>query len=307
MKEFFQNLKDKREESGVTLQEIQKKTFLPEKYLNAIESGKMDLLPLGYDRIYLKRYASEIGLDSDEVLRDYDMLSGRLTPYSEKEKTEIEIPPKTFSENKDKQPKPSADKSYSKLDNVNLDKLHKYFWISLAGLIIVVTGFFTYRQYIYETNNQITIKEIPSSQISNNFVSFNSPKVVADTRMQPDSETISSPTIEKENTFVVELKALDTTWIRQIRDGQDTTEYTLPTGLNHRVEAKKEVKFMVGKADGVEFWLNGENLGKMGQTDEVILSLIISEKGIVEKRLKKVNKKSEAKNDSTVAFIPILF
>lgn len=306
MKEFFQNLKDKREESGITLQEIQTKTFLPVKYLNAIESGKMDLLPSGYDRIYLKRYALEIGLDSDEVLRDYDMLSGRLIPYSEKEKTEVEIPKKILSENLVNRPKP-ASKSYSKLDKVNLDKLHKYFWISLAGLIIVVTGFFTYQQYIHETNNQITIKEIPSSQISNNFVSFNSPKVVADTRVQPNSETISSQTTDKETTFVVELKALDTTWIRQIRDRQDTTEYTLPTGLNHRVEAKQEVKFMVGKANGVEFWLNGENLGKMGQADEVILSLIISEKGIVEKRLKKVNKKSEAKNDSTVAFIPILF
>jgi hypothetical protein len=192
---------------------------------------------------------------------------------------------------------------------VNLDKLHKYFWISLAALIIVVTGYFTYRQYIHETNNQITIREIPSSEISNNFVSFNSnsPKVVEDAGLKPDSENISSQTTEKEEIFVVELKALDTTWIRQICDGQDTTEYTLPTGLNHRVEAKQEVKFMVGKADGVEFWLNGENLGKMGQADEVILSLIISDKGIIEKRLKKVNKKPEARNDSTVAFLPILF
>lgn len=307
MKEFFQNLKDKREELGVTLEEIRKKTFLPVKYLNAIESGKMDLLPSGYDRIYLKRYASEIGLDSNEVLRDYDMLSGRLIPHNVQNQKDVEAKKNNFSENSITDPKPYSRRSSSKLEKLNLDKVHKYFWISLAGLIIVLTGFFTYRQYIHETNNQITIKEIPSSQVSNNLISLSSQNVAKDPKENSVPENISIQVSENKNVFVVELKALDTTWIRQIRDNQDTTEYTLPTGLKHRVEAREEVQFIVGKADGVEFWLNGENLGKMGQADEVVLSLIISDKGIVEKKLKKVNKKPQVKNDSTVAVIPILY
>ena len=306
MKEFFQNLKDKREESGITLEEIQKKTFLPVKYLEAIEKGKMESLPSGYDRIYLKRYASVIGLDPEEVLKDFDMLSGRLTLYTVKTQKEVENKEKIFSENTVADSKPNYPKS-SKLEKVNLDKVHKYFWISLAGLIIVLTGFFTYRQYIHETHNQITIKEIPSSQVSNNLISLSSQNVVEETRTNPVSENVANQTNVKKSVFIVELKALDTTWVRQIRDGKDTTEYTLPTGLKHRVEASEEVKFMVGKADGVEFWLNGENLGKMGQADEVVLSLIISDKGIVEKKVKKVNKKPQVKNDSTVAVIPILY
>ena len=307
MKEFFQNLKEKREEKDFTLEEIQRSTYLPLKYLEAIESGKMEILPSGYDRIYLKRYAAEIGLDSDEVLRDYDMLSGRLPHYPTKVTKEVEAPQSRILEDPQPDFKYKSQKSVSNLDKLNLDKLYKYLWISLAALIVCISGFFTYRQYINEKNDQITFKEIPSSEVSGRIISLNSRNVNEDSKENPLIEKINKPLEDKGKLFVIELKAVDTTWVRQIKDGKDTTEYILPTGLKHRVEAREEVKFMIGKADGIEFWLNGENLGKMGQANEVVLNLIISDKGIVDKTLKKIKKKPEVKNDSTIAVVPILY
>jgi cytoskeletal protein RodZ len=284
MKEFFQNLRDKREETGITLEEIHRRTYLPLNYLQDIEAGNLQSLPCGYERIYLKRYAAEIGVDCNEVLRDYDMLSGS----APETKRRSNIFPSGF-------------------EKLNLDKLYKYFWIFMAVVIIAITGFISYNQYIAEKQNQITVKEIPTSNISDNSATLNNINFI-DNRAK-DSATMRQPApiTDKKDSFVVRLKAIDTTWVRQIRDIKDTTEYTLPTGLGHSVVVQKQVQFMVGKGDGVEFWLNGVNLGIMGQADEVILSLIISEKGVVEKRLKKVAKKDKAKADSTVAIIPVLY
>jgi len=313
MKEFFQNLRHAREEKGITLEEIHRKTFLPLNYLHDIEAGNLQNLPSGYDRIYLKRYVSEIGLNCNEVLRDYDMLSGKLTPNNSTEmRNKPETSNRSLNEDFISAPEGESKRSWSNKSNsgfekLNLDKLYRYFWIFLAVLIIAITGFITYSQYIAEKQNQITIKEIPSSDVSDNSVALSGVNFINNPETNPARENKPNPTAGKKELFVVKLQALDTTWVRQIRDATDTTEYTLPPGLDHRVEAQQQVQFMVGKADGVEFWLNGENLGVMGQADEIILSLIISEKGVVEKRLKKVVKKPKAKTDSTVALIPVLY
>lgn len=307
MKEFFQNLRDKREETGITLEEIHRRTYLPLNYLEDIEAGNLRSLPSGYERIYLKRYAAEIGLDCDEVLRDYDILSGRLTPYNPE--ISKSRPSKRSDEDFGSVPetKQRANILPSGFEKLNLDKLYKYFWIFLAVVIIAITGFISYNQYIAEKQNQITVKEIPTSNISDNSATLNNVNFIDNRAKDSATERQPAPTTDKKDSFVVKLKAIDTTWVRQIRDITDTTEYTLPTGLGHNVVAQKQVQFMVGKGDGVEFWLNGVSLGIMGQADEVILSLIISEKGVVEKRLKKVAKKAKAKADSTVALIPVLY
>lgn len=307
MKEFFQNLRDKREETGITLEEIHHRTYLPLNYLEDIEAGNLRSLPSGYERIYLKRYAAEIGLDCDEVLRDYDILSGRLTPHNPE--ISKSHPSKRSDEDFGSVPETKQRSNIlpSGFEKLNLDKLYKYFWIFLAVVIIAITGFISYNQYIAEKQNQITVKEIPTSNISDNSATLNNVNFIDNRAKDSATDSQPAPITDKKDSFVVKLKAIDTTWVRQIRDITDTTEYTLPTGLGHNVVAQKQVQFMVGKGDGVEFWLNGVSLGIMGQADEVILSLIISEKGVVEKRLKKVAKKAKAKADSTVALIPVLY
>jgi cytoskeletal protein RodZ len=68
VKEFYENLKKKRKEKGISLEDIHQKSRLSLDYLNAIEAGQIEKLPVGYERIYLKRYAKEVGLDEEEVL-----------------------------------------------------------------------------------------------------------------------------------------------------------------------------------------------------------------------------------------------
>ena len=275
MKEFFENLKAKRLEKDLSLEDIHRKSRLPLMYLKAIEAGQMADLPKGYDRIYLRRYAKEIGLDEAEVLRDYDLFTGKLPPAEPAPPA-----PETKPDNAVKRPAPppaqKAIRSYT--DNLNLDRLHKIFWISLAAIIIIGLGYFTIQQYQYhQSSKNLEIKEIPISQLIENETPADSSDAVA-----KDSAR-SSVLLPQDAPITIELRGvIDRTWIGEIRDGKDTTDYFITRGVRHAVTARQQVELKLGRANGVEIWLNGRNMG-VADTNDVVLTLMITREGIVRK------------------------
>ncbi|OGB65469.1 MAG: hypothetical protein A2Y94_03500 [Caldithrix sp. RBG_13_44_9] len=298
MKEFFDNLKQIRESKGISLEEISKKCRLPLKYLQDIEAGKLENLPAGYDRIFLKRYLKEIKEDKEEVWRDFNLFFGTGplqpgVPYS----SDIPI----------KKPKPvvleeTADVSKSEvkppgflqklLSKWNLEKFHRFFWIFITVLILGTVGFFAFQQYQFVKNNTPEIREISVSEYISEMQrqdSILTPQVTDTTGIKADSTS----------DFTVELRSLQRTWIREIRDQQDTVEYILSQGLKRKISARESVKLMMGRADGVQIWVNQDSLGVVGKPDEVVVSLVLNQKGIVEKRLKKPEPKKPTPVDSS--------
>ncbi|WP_232697119.1 helix-turn-helix domain-containing protein [Brevibacillus daliensis] len=72
MSELGQVLKRAREEKGISLEEIQKMTKIQTRYLEAIERGHFHFLPGHfYARAFIKSYAEAVGLDSTEILEQY--------------------------------------------------------------------------------------------------------------------------------------------------------------------------------------------------------------------------------------------
>src|SRR4030042_3354359 len=282
MKEFFDNLKQIRESKGISLEEISKKCRLPLKYLQDIEAGKLENLPAGYDRIFLKRYLKEIKEDKEEVWRDFNLFFGTgplqpEVPYS----SDIPI----------KKPKPvvleeTADVSKSEvkppgflqklLSKWNLEKFHRFFWIFITVLILGTVGFFAFQQYQFVKNNTPEIREISVSEYISEMQrqdSILTPQVTDTTGVKADSTS----------DFTVELRSLQRTWIREIRDQQDTVEYILSQGLKRKISARESVKLLMGRADGVQIWVNQDSLGVVGKPDEVVVSLVLNQKGIFEK------------------------
>ncbi|NIV71382.1 MAG: DUF4115 domain-containing protein [Calditrichae bacterium] len=302
MKEFYQNLKKKREEKGITLDDIYYKTRLSKNYLEAIEAGEIEKLPHGYDRIYLKRYAKEVGLDVDEVLHDFDLLTGRLTPRPNTEKSKEPSKEKSTEDREDTSKpgdKDFSNKIYRLTQNLNLDRIHKVFWITLAVLTVLAAGYFTYQQYVFEKKNQnVKVKEISISELIEDLQKKDSvltPQLSDNTILR----TKTSPQI------TVDLRALERTWVREIRDQQDTTEYILPTGLKRSIEAVEKVQFVLGRADGVELWLNGKNIGVMGDSNQVVLRLVLTPDGIAEKRLKTVKNQAVPRDTTNTDSVTI--
>ena len=65
-------LREARKLRGLTILDIESTTKIPRRQLLAIEREDFDALPVGlYRRSYVRAYASTVGLDADEVARDY--------------------------------------------------------------------------------------------------------------------------------------------------------------------------------------------------------------------------------------------
>lgn len=270
------------------------------EYLRSIETGDIDDLPDGYQRIYLRRYAKEIGLDDDQILDDFDLLSGKALS-TEKENRPTEESADTEEPQQLLERGESLVVQFRKLvQSLNLDRIHKGFWIAMAALTILSTGYFTYQSYMFELENEkLEVKEISISQLIEDMQTQDSVL----TPQLPENSVLKS---EERPLLVVELRAVERTWVREIRDRADTTEYILPTGIRRSIEAIDEVSFRLGRADGVEIWLNGTNLGLLGKADEVVLNLVLTDKGISEKRLKRVIKPVAPESADSTDQIPAL-
>ncbi len=76
MSDLHKKLKALRREQKIDLAAIEKRTKINLEYLKAIESGKFEVLPSTYIRLFLKAYCVEIGADPVDAMRQMDILLG---------------------------------------------------------------------------------------------------------------------------------------------------------------------------------------------------------------------------------------
>jgi cytoskeletal protein RodZ len=72
MKDLGRVLRERREQLGISLDELQARTKIRKRYLMALEDGDWDLLPGSvYARGFVKTYAEALGLDGKQLLDEY--------------------------------------------------------------------------------------------------------------------------------------------------------------------------------------------------------------------------------------------
>ena len=80
MSDLHKKLKALRREQKIDLAAIEKRTKINLEYLKAIESGKFEVLPSTYIRLFLKAYCVEIGADPVDALRQMNISLGAEEP-----------------------------------------------------------------------------------------------------------------------------------------------------------------------------------------------------------------------------------
>ena len=70
---FYELLKDKRKTKQISLKEISEYTKINMGYLESFESGEFDVLPDIYIRLFLRSYCDYVGIDSKEILDEYQI------------------------------------------------------------------------------------------------------------------------------------------------------------------------------------------------------------------------------------------
>ena len=80
MAQFYKELRELRLSKEINLEELENRTKINAKYLEAIEEGDFDILPIPYLRLFLRAYAIEIGGDSERALEQLDSFIGNTKP-----------------------------------------------------------------------------------------------------------------------------------------------------------------------------------------------------------------------------------
>ena len=70
MTKFFEKYKKIRLDQKIELVDIENRTKINVKYLEALESGNFDLVQGPYLRLFLRAYINEIGADADTALSE---------------------------------------------------------------------------------------------------------------------------------------------------------------------------------------------------------------------------------------------
>ena len=95
--QFFEEFKTVRKSKKKSVTDVAKATKIQKEYIEAIESGKFDILSSVYIRLFIKSYCEYLGMDKNKTLKLYE----EHISCKSKKKTSSETPKFIDKKNKD--------------------------------------------------------------------------------------------------------------------------------------------------------------------------------------------------------------
>lgn len=266
---FADELRDKREKSGVTLQQMANKTRIDIKFLEAIDEGNFAFLPELYVKAFIKQYARSVGLDEAATIIRYEAArDGRLyetvSEASEQKHPDMKkpdfLPPVQTSPPKLKQPvksynDPSVEKKQAESDTSGKDKMMMFSLI--AGILVII--FAVYFLFIRDSK-EIIIAERPFDEV----LQENQQRYVEGNPDKSDAQISTTS-----DSLYLKLISSETSWIFIVIDDVKTEEFTLAPNVEHTITAGNNFKATVGNSGGVNLILNNKPVEFSGRSGSV--------------------------------------
>lgn len=239
MQGYGEILKRARESKNLKFQEIQKATKIDIGYLKAMEEENLETFekPI-YMKLFLKTYARYLKIDHLEVLRLFEA-APELKADPEKEKIDLEKEIITKEAVKEAA-RSGGDKSIAIVDFFKDGKNLPVIGIA-AGVIVLaalITFFVASSQGKESTENSENVYVVPEQK---------SMKVTA--------------------------KARSEVWMKAKYNGKEE-DFLLKAGETKNWADVEKIIFLVGNAAGIEFTVNGDSIGVIGEEGEVINGLV---------------------------------
>jgi transcriptional regulator with XRE-family HTH domain len=261
---LFEQLKKIRLSKNISLKTIARDSRIQVSYLEAIESGEFEKIPEVYDKLFFQTYISYLNVDEpDKYLAEFKAL-----------RKEIYYPTPTTT--------------IQRIKTINTKKntflnLKTVFFVGPAVLLVIIIGFLAWNSKLVGDSSDGKIKELPVRKIVEDIEAKE--KAISDSlfNVANESKEIRSGSVS------ISMTAIDTTWLRYVKDNKDTIEYTMHPGNTISIEADSSVQFLIGNAGGVNFSINGVNKGLLGKKGEVVSYLKVTPNGIAAMRTKKIN------------------
>lgn len=286
LNKFADELKTKREESGLTLKQLATKTRIDLKFLEAIEEGNFAFLPELYVKAFVKQFAKTIGLDENITLKKYEaakegkeydpnppampeekvITQGHQT--SDDAKTPEQLVPQKVEETKPIVKSTSPLKSYvdeTKTKNVEDEsKANKQLMIfGLGGVALIIVAALVYLIF-FNQSNKIIVEETPIDEVL-----LESNERYSEEPSFDQSAADSVDMFTSSDSLYLTFFAKETSWVYVVLDNNRTQEFTLNPNSKFSVAATREFKATVGNSGGVTLQLNNQSVEFVGRSGSV--------------------------------------
>lgn len=251
--EFFSDLKKIRIEKNLTLDQISRNTRIQAGYLESLESGDLLAIPEVYDKLFFKSYLRSIGVAEEEKYQQFLLIRE--------------------SVRKLKTPEPVIVEKEKTVKKINYKNILVFLPIAVVVVIII---FLVKNTSIPDQKEDLSITEIDVQEVADKIEArIDSVKLVEQEKTIADS-------IDGLNLV---LSGAKQTWFRIIIDKSDTSEYMLRPGEKVEFKANKNIRMLVGRADGLKLNFNGKDLDSLGTSQQVVRFLEIDSSGVIAKTL----------------------
>jgi cytoskeleton protein RodZ len=280
--EIGKQLAQRRQDKGLSIEQLASITKIAPKFIEKMEAGVFDFLPLVYIKAFLKVYAKETGLDPEVIIRSYDAASKPLIAQSEKPVQEIKPQAPPASEEQ-----PKAEEVRIKLPVIKLSSqqfrqkvsdlqmLLQFYRVFIVGalFLLALIAYFLYSLLRNETTSGIDA--IPEEPALIDTLTVANP-------LPQDSLNQSPPTLQApagEAALRLVIYADETTWVRVVFEDSLVDEAVFTAGDIRSWESSDKFYLRVGNAGGISVKLNGKDLGAAGAKGKVA-NLLINRQGM---------------------------
>lgn len=255
-------LKKIRQERGISLEELQKKTKIHLNILRAIEGDSIsDLNPI-YLKGFIKIYCSALGIDSKDYVGSSSPLPKPVLNATVG---------KSIGERAEKTSVTFIRDASAKLSSFKPPAYFKKYIIIGVALFIAI---------FLAVKLVKIISSHPKSKPERAKIStpVQTPKVV--TKQQPKAKLATALPKDLTEGFTVGIFARSKSWISAKVDGKLIFHGVLAKGRNETWHAREKVELSLGDAGAVELQVNDQRFDNLGRRGKPLKNVLINKEGL---------------------------
>ncbi len=274
---FADELREQREKSGLTLQQMATKTRIDLKFLEAIDQGNFSFLPDLYVKAFVKQYAKTIGLDENIALKKFEAARegnefdpNPPAPIEEVKQADVPKVESPITE----APKP-IEKSTAPLKSYVDDHKQKsdedeskannqlmIFGLGGVGLIIIAALIYF---FVFNKSDKIIVEETPIEEV----IEQSNQRYVEEEGLSEQITSDSTLVPVSSDSLTLTFYAKETSWVFVVLDNNITQEFTLAANLKFSISAANEFKGTIGNSGAVTLQLNDQAVDFSGRLGSV--------------------------------------
>jgi cytoskeleton protein RodZ len=242
MASFGDNLRQQRELRGISLRDISEATKISVRFLQALETDRVDILPGGiFRRSFVREYARFVGLDPERMVAEF--LHAHGDPASERGEKKPAAPA---------QPEEGSRRGF-----------YRRLFLAL-GAVGLLGGAWA------------LARAVPPPASSASAPVAAPPMVVPGDQLVPMPEPVAT----LDGPLVVTLRARQDCWVALHAGGRALMDKVLRAGDSETVQVDDEVILHVGDAGALELLINDQPASPLGDRGEVRRNIVINKNNL---------------------------